>query len=255
MFKRDTEIVDPIEEMRLYKKSHSKETRNRLCLYYSYIPKTVASKMRASIPNSSVCEDIVNEGMLALMDCIERFEESKEAKFETYAFLRVRGAALDFLRKEDFLPHRVRKKGREIEKAYTFLCNKLLREPKDEEIACFLGENVEEIRKHYGEISNSVFLSFEELITESLSKDGGTSGMDSAVPAPDQGLEGKDLRDRIAKAVADLNDNEKMVLAFYYNEELKYKEIAQIMEISESRICQIHSKAIMKLKTKLSDFA
>ncbi|MEG2143690.1 MAG: sigma-70 family RNA polymerase sigma factor, partial [Oscillospiraceae bacterium] len=201
MFEPLIKLDDPMGDMQRYKKTGNMKIRNDLVLYYSYIPKAVAAKLKFVSCDASVIEDIINEGMIALMECIEKYDEARGVKFDTYAFFRVRGAALDFIRKQDFLPHRVRKKARDIEKAYNELANKNLREPTDEELAEFLGEDVLSVQKHYGEITNSVMLSFEEMLSEDFSSgDNGvkTAGKDS----PEETAIAKELSEKLASIIS-----------------------------------------------------
>ena len=154
-----------------YLKSPSVALRNDLVLQYSYIPKTVAAQMRGITASYAEVEDIVNNGIITLIDCIERFDPQKSGNFESYAFSRIKCANIDFIRKQDWLPRRVRKTARDITAAYDALANNLMRVPSAKELADHLGVDESMIYKHYREISNSVLLSFEMLLS-SVSENG-----------------------------------------------------------------------------------
>jgi len=248
-------LDDPVEEMKNYQENRSVEIRNRLILHYSYIARSTAMQMRGIASNYAQVEDIVNQGVLTLIDCIEKFDLEKGVKFETYAFMRIRGSVIDFIRKQDWLPRRVRKTAKDIDRAYDELSNRYMREPSASEIAQHLQMSEEALSKHYSEISNSVLLSFEGVVQNTLqmdfSEESSTAGEDSQ---PESHVFRQEMKEVLAGAVSELTEKEQTVLSLYYYESLKYSDIAKVLEVSESRICQIHTKAISKLKGKMQHY-
>ena len=253
---KDEQEMENISEILVeYQKSKDLELRNLLVMHYSYIAKTVAAQMRGVTSSYAQMEDIVNQGILTLIDCIEKFSPGKGVKFESYAFMRVKCANIDFVRKQDWLPRRVRKTAREVTTVYNQLSSELMREPTRREIAQRLGVSEETVDKHYSEISNSVMLSFEMLLQNSLMGAEGASntfaGEDSQ---PETNLMRQELRRQLIDAIDHLTEKERLVISLYYNERLKFAEIAHVMGVSEARISQTHSKAVLKMRQKLEKY-
>ena len=229
-----------------YRKTGDIELRNEIVLQYQHIARTVAHQMRGITSGYAEVEDIVNQGIIALINCVERYDPEKEVKFETYAFLRVRGAVIDFVRKQDWRPRRVRKNAKDVAGAYDRLSNELMREPTDKEISKHLGISEDELQKHYSEQSRSLVLSFENLLenaaqTEILGSAGDTDEQ------PEQNLFKKELESELIGAIESLTERERLVISLYYYENLKLAEIAEVLDVSESRVCQIHAKAVKKM--------
>lgn len=235
-----------------YLKSPSVALRNDLVLQYSYIPKTVAAQMRGITASYAEVEDIVNNGIITLIDCIERFDPQKSGNFESYAFSRIKCANIDFIRKQDWLPRRVRKTARDITAAYDALANNLMRVPSAKELADHLGVDESMIYKHYREISNSVLLSFEMLLS-SVSENGAddTAG---DFEQPESSIIRSELHKRLMDAIDSLSERDRLVISLYYFEHLKLHEIAEVLKVSEARVCQARSKAILKLRAHLKDY-
>lgn len=235
-----------------YIKKPSIELRNDLVMAYSYIPKTVASQMRGITSSYAEVEDIVNNGIITLIDCIERFDPQKSGNFEPYAYSRIKCANIDFVRKQDWLPRRVRKTARDIASAYDELANKYMRVPSSKELADYLGVDEDIIHKHYREISNSSLLSFESL----LSNVSESAAMDtpSNEEQPESTLMRSELYQKLGEAIDSLSEKERIVVSLYYYEHLKLCEIAQVLKVSEARVCQTRSKAILKLKKVLTEY-
>ncbi|MDF3004384.1 MAG: FliA/WhiG family polymerase sigma factor [Oscillospiraceae bacterium] len=235
-----------------YLKSPSVALRNDLVLQYSYIPKTVAAQMRGITASYAEVEDIVNNGIITLIDCIERFDPQKSGNFESYAFSRIKCANIDFIRKQDWLPRRVRKTARDITAAYDALANNLMRVPSAKELADHLGVDESMIYKHYREISNSVLLSFEMLLS-SVSENGAddTAG---DFEQPESSIIRSELHKRLMDAIDSLSERDRLVISLYYFEHLKLHEIAEVLKVSEARVCQARSKAILKLRAYLRDY-
>ena len=247
-------MENPVEIMQQYKNAGDIELRNQLVLHYSYIARTVAAQMRGITASYAQMEDIVNQGIITLIDCVEKFEPDKGVKFETYAFMRIKCANIDFIRKQDWLPRRVRRTARDITAAYDELAGKLMREPTTKEIAEYLELPEATINKHYSEISNSVMLSFETLLQSSLYSDSTPEKQADEEYLPENKILKAELKEQLVAAINSLTDKEKTVISLYYYERLKLVEIAEILNVSESRVCQTHSKAILKMQNKLKKY-
>ncbi len=249
-------LQNPAEALEEYRQSGRLELRNELVLHYSYIPKTVAMQMRGITAHYAQVEDIVNEGIITLMDCLDKFTPDKGMKFENYAYMRIRNATIDFVRKQDWVPRRVRKTAREVNEAYNALSTELLREPSAHELAEYMGLSDEEIHRHYTEISTASVLSFEELLQTTLigGKEAGTGALHAEKMLPEQDLLQQELHEQLKKAIDELNEKERITVSLYYFEHLKLYEIAKVLGVSESRVSQTHSKAIMKMKQTLSNY-
>lgn len=235
-----------------YLKSPTIELRNALVMLYSYIPKTVAAKMRGITASYAEVEDIVNNGIITLIDCIERFDPQKSGNFEPYAYSRIKCANIDFVRKQDWLPRRVRKTARDIASAYDELANKYMRVPAAKELADHLGIDEALIHKHYREISNSILLSFESLLSSVAENNASDTIGD--FEQPESTLIRSELYQKLSDAIDSLSERERLVVSLYYYEHLKLYEIAEVLKVSEARVCQTRSKAILKLRSFLHDY-
>lgn len=237
-------------EVKLYKYSEapSMALRNELVMDYIYIVRSVAKSTRGLYQNYANFEDVVNNGVITLIDCIEKYDASKGMLFEPYAYTRVKQATIDYIRKQDYLPRRVRQMARDVSNKFNELANNLMREPSDAELAEYMGISVEELSRHYGEMSTGNFLSVEELSIFLSNEDYEDHVVEHN---PKAQFEKKELRRYLIKAIKELNEKEKLVVSLFYYENLKLKEIAEVLEVSDARVSQIHSKAILKLKHAL----
>ncbi|MBE6844116.1 MAG: FliA/WhiG family RNA polymerase sigma factor [Ruminococcus sp.] len=240
--------------LKKYKESGDISLRNRLVMSYGHIAKIAALQLRGSASTQAQVEDMVNQGMIILIDCIEKYDPSKEVKFESYAFMRVRGGIIDLIRKQDWIPRRVRANSKRISDTYNALCSKLMREPTQEEIANELGITVEKLEKYNCEISNSAVFSFEELI-QNVSQMGNileSSTLDDITP--EKKILKNEMHKILVEAIEELSEREKLVISLYYYENLNLSDIAKILEISVQRVSQINTKAITKLKSKMNSY-
>lgn len=244
-------LENPAQILEEYQKSGDLELRNRLVMHYSYIARAVAAQMRGITASYAQMEDIVNQGILTLIDCIEKYQPGKGVKFESYAFMRIKCANIDFVRKQDWLPRRVRKAARDITAAHDELSNQLLREPTSKELAEHMGISEEAVSKHYSEITNSVMLSFEMLLQNAAP---GVESRADDSSLPESRLMRQELHQQLMEAIDSLTERERLVISLYYKEHLKLYEIAQIMGVSESRVCQTHSRAILKMRRRLEQY-
>lgn len=223
--------------------------RNDIVLRYMDIVRYVAVSTRGIYCKYAEVDDIVNEGVLALIKAVETYDLERGVKFETYAAIRVKGAIIDFVRKQDWIPRRVRHFGHTLETAYNELYTKLDRHPTNQELADFLEMPKEKLLRAMADLAGAATLSFEELLYEDNFED-----MDQGGFAADQEMYEKELKEVLTAAINELKPREKQVISLYYYERLKFGDIAKVLGVSESRICQIHSKAMLLLKRKLKDY-
>lgn len=246
--------TDPVELMERYQQQRDTKTRNELVMHYSYIARTVAVQLRGISANYAQMEDIVNQGIITLIDCVEKFDPGKGIKFEAYAFMRVKGAVIDFIRKQDWLPRRVRQMAKNITAAHDKLCNELMREPTEQELADYLGIPVQTLTKYYGEISNSIMLSFEGLIQNVNQMGEVLSDYADENSGVENNVFRQELHDVFKEAIDSLSERERLVVSLYYYEHLKLSDISKILGVSDQRVSQINSKAILKLRKRLEEY-
>jgi RNA polymerase sigma factor for flagellar operon FliA len=242
-----------------YKSSGGREVRDALILHYSPLVKYVAGRVAVGLPQNVEQADLVSYGIFGLIDAIEKFDLDRGYKFETYAIARIKGAILDELRSIDWVPRSVRAKAREIEKANARLENKLQRAPTDNEMAEALDMEVEEFQEALTRISNSSVVALDELWTVSDASGDQVSLIDT-IKDPDaidpaQELDASEMKDRLADAIARLPEREKLVVALYYYENLTLREIGEVLGVTESRVSQLHTKAVLRLKSRLQEEA
>jgi len=211
--------------------------------------------MSSGLPAHVDEADLISYGLVGLISAIARFEPEREIKFETYAIPRIRGAIIDELRALDWVPRSVRARAREIERANIKLERKLQRAPSDEEMASELEIEVEEFQEFLVQISNSTIAALDELWTVSDASGDQVSLLDTiqdpAAPDPAKVADATDLKDRVADAIARLPEREKLVIALYYYENLTLREIGEVLGVTESRISQLHTKAVLRLRSHM----
>ncbi|MDO5560075.1 MAG: FliA/WhiG family RNA polymerase sigma factor [Oscillospiraceae bacterium] len=228
--------------------------RNKLIMLYSYIPKTVAFQLRGVTAGYAQLEDMVNQGILVLIDCIEKFDPERNIKFESYAFMRIRGGVIDFVRKQDWIPRRVRAMAKEISDSRAELCSRLKREPTEAELAAKMEIPVEKLRQYSYESASAVTFSFEELL-QNVSNAGELMVMSSNDSAmPENMLMKNELRRMLKTAIENLEERERLVLTLYYFENLTLSDISKVIEVSIQRVSQINARAVSKLRKCLVDY-
>ncbi|MBV9195061.1 MAG: RNA polymerase sigma factor WhiG [Solirubrobacterales bacterium] len=241
---------------RRYKSSGDERARERLVVAYSPLVKYVAGRMSSGLPAHVEETELISYGLGGLINAIERFDLSREIKFETYAITRIRGSIIDELRSLDWVPRSVRARAREIERANMNLEAKLHRAPTDEEMATELQTSVGEFQDALLQISNSTIVALDELWNVSDTSDDQVSLLDTlpdrAAPDPHQLIDQTELRERIADSISALPDREKLVIALYYYENLTLREVGEVLGVSESRVSQLHTKAVLRLRSKLA---
>ncbi len=242
---------------RRYKSSADERARERLVVAYSPLVKYVAGRMASGLPAHVDEADLISYGLVGLIGAISRFEPEREIKFETYAITRIKGAIIDELRSLDWVPRSVRARARSIERANAKLENRLQRAPSDEEMAVELDMTVQEFQDALLQISNSTIAALDELWTVSDASGDQVSLLDTLqdpdAPDPAAAMDQTDLKDRMADAIARLPEREKLVIALYYYENLTLREIGEVLGVTESRISQLHTKAVLRLRGRLSD--
>ncbi|MEM5948641.1 RNA polymerase sigma factor WhiG [Spirochaetia bacterium 38H-sp] len=245
----------PEEELwRDYKKTKNPDIREFLIKQYAPLVKYVAGKVAVGLPSSVEFDDLIGFGTFGLLDAIEKFDPDKHVKFKTYAVTRIRGAIYDELRALDWVPRSVRQKSREVEDALHKLEASLGRAATDEELAKELKVSSKELQKTLQRISSTSILSLQELwYTGDDSDKVSIVDMLEAPSAydPEAVVEKTEIKRVVAEAIKELPDKEKKVLVLYYYEDLTLKEIGAILNVTESRVSQLHTKAITRLRVKL----
>lgn len=247
----DTTQEEPELLMRQYKETGSLELRNQLVMHYSYIAKTVAVKMSSTYHKYATVEEMVNHGAIALIDSLERYDPDQGVKFSTYAYTKVRGAIIDYVRKQDWLPRRVRQANIQITKTEERLTLALGRPPTREEMAREMGITPEEYDRQVFEMSGENVYSFEALLEAPVQV---RPFLIQEEFAPEENMDRQELEEVLAQAIDSLNEQERTVLSLYYYEELTMREIGDIMGVSEQRIGQVNRKLISKLRDRLSSY-
>ncbi len=254
-YKPDPEAMAVL--MKKYKASGSIALRNEIVMQYTYIAKFIAYNMQSAYRSYAETEDIVNQGIITLIDAVERFDPELNVKFDTFATIKVRGAVIDYIRKQDFTPRRVRKLSKDVEEAYSALYSEFGRQPTNEELATYMGMSEDALNSGMQEISAAVTLSFEQML-EDNERSFYAANSNDALKTEDNMILNEiietELTDVIATALEDLTEKEGQVIALYYYEKLKFFEIAKVLGVSEARVSQIHTKAILKLKVHLAEY-
>ena len=226
--------------------------RKELILKYAPLVKQIAERMAIRLPPHICKEELIGPGTMGLYDALDKFDQKKGVKFRTYAKSRIRGAILDELRKMDWVSESVRRDIRKIENAIRTLGLKLGREPEDFEIAEEIGTNIELYHRMTRRVQGADLLSLDAIMPDGFTTK--LSKQASDILSPFNELQKKELKGIISKGLSKLKEKERLVMSLYYYEELTLKEIAKVLDLTESRISQIHSKAIIKLRVKLKSY-
>ena len=234
-----------------YSEDRDPAIRETLIVENAHLIKYVAGRLNIYLGANIDYEDLVSFGVFGLIDAIDKFDPSKGVKFETYASLRIRGAILDNIREMDWVPRSLRQKGKDLERVYSELENELGRTATDQEAADKMGISLEEFSKFVNDASISSLISLEEMIEQNYDL-GDMPWLEDSDENPAAQAEFSEMKDILASEIEKLTDKEKMVVTLYYYEELTLKEISGIMGVSESRISQLHTKAIAKLRGKFA---
>jgi RNA polymerase sigma factor for flagellar operon FliA len=240
---------------RRYKSDGDEGARERLVVAYSPMVKFVAGRLGAGLPSHVEDADLISYGLVGLIGAIERFEPERGIKFETFAMTRIRGAIIDELRSLDWVPRSVRSRAREIETAQAKLEHELQRAPTEAELAAKLNMTEEELQSALLEIANSSVYALDELWTVSDSSGDQVSLLDTiadeSAADPQEALASTEVKDLLTEAISGLPEREQLVVALYYYENLTLREIGEVLGVTESRVSQLHTKAVMRLKSSL----
>ena len=238
-----------------YAKTKSPEAREKIILEYAPLVKVVAGRLSMYLGYNVEYEDMVSYGIFGLIDAIDKFDHLKEVKFETYASLRIRGAILDQIRKMDWIPRTIRQKQKKIETVIREIEQSTGRGATDEEIARGLGISDEEYLDWQSQMKITGLVSLNEYMEQGseVPRDYNRH-ITSSFEAPDERVEKEELTKELGEALKLLTEKEQKVITLYYYEELTLKEISNILEVSESRVSQLHTRALQKMKIKMGNY-
>ena len=239
-----------------YKATGSRDARDRLIVHYSPLVKYVAGRVSVGLPQNIEQADLVSYGIFGLIDAIDKFDPDRAIKFETYAIARIKGAIIDELRSIDWVPRSVRAKARSVEKAYAKLEAALLRTPTDAEVATEMGITEQELHAIFNQISFVGLIALDEMLSVGGER-GESTTLGDTIPDKGEGpvaaFEVEEMKQILASAINRLGDREKIVLTLYYYEGLTLAEIGEVLGVTESRVCQIHTKAVLQLRSKMAE--
>ncbi len=245
-----TETVDKTQLLwRNFAATHSLEARNELVLHYVHLVKSIVCRMVPTYRKHVDFDDLMSCGMLGLMDAIDKFDTGKEVKFETYASLRIKGEIIDQIRKQDWAPISLRQKIKRVEEGYHALEGRLGRSVSEKEVAEFVKMDVESVKKTLDDAHTFNLVCLDEILVDRLKSEEMTVSADDT---PEEQVEAEELKAILAQYVDGLPEKERLVVTLYYFEEMTLKEIGLTLGVSESRVSQIHSKALMGLRNKIS---
>ncbi len=237
-----------------YKLTGDRELRDRLILHYAPLVRYVAGRVGVGLPANVEQGDLVSYGVFGLMDAIDKYDIGRSIKFETYAINRIRGSIIDELRSIDWIPRSVRTKARDVERAISNLEARLQRTPSELEIATELGLSVGDLRQVFSQVSYVHVAALDELLGGSERGERSTLGdtlEDDRAAAPGDALDNEETRVLLARTIHTLPEREQVVVTLYYYEGLTLAEIGIVLDVTESRICQLHTKAMMSMRARL----
>lgn len=233
---------------------HDQDLRDRLVLHYAPLVKYVAGRVGTGLPSHVEVSDLIQSGIFGLVDAIEKFEPERGLKFETYAMQRIRGAILDDLRAQDWVPRSVRSRARDVERSLERLEAKLQRTATDVELADELELSVEELRELFAQLQMTSVVALDDLIGAGTSQAPLAETLaDDSAEDPVAALVDRDSRRQLAEAVERLSERDRVVVTLYYFENLTLAEIGRVLGVTESRVCQLHTRAVLRLRSKLTE--
>lgn len=236
-----------------YIASHDSEVREQLIAEYAQLVKLVAGRMNMYLGYNVEYDDLVGYGVFGLIDAIDKFDFGKNVKFETYASLRIRGAILDQIRKMDWIPRTIRQRQKQMDTVMKEIEQRTGREATDEEVAAGLGISPDEFLEWQTQLKANNIISLNEYVEQGsdISSEKSPAG---SYEMPEAVVEKSELKEMLEEALELLTEKEKKVVLLYYYEDLTLKEISRVLEVSESRISQLHTKALQKMKTKMGNY-
>ena len=242
---------------RRYKGDQAPDARDQLIVEYSPLVKYVAGRVSTGLPNTIEQADLVSYGIFGLIDAIDKFDLDRGIKFETYAVSRIKGAIIDELRSIDWVPRSVRAKAREVEKTINSLENSLKRSPSDEEISEAMGIGIADLQAIYSQMSFVSLVALDEVMSMGSDRSDKVALVDTiedtGAEDPVQSFEGEEMKQILSQAIDKLSEREKIVVTLYYYEGMTLNEIGQVLGVTESRVCQMHTKAVMQLRGRLAE--
>ncbi|MBY0369891.1 FliA/WhiG family RNA polymerase sigma factor [bacterium] len=246
-------MTTPIRKYSEGKKKIDRRTKEKLIKEYAPLIKFIAQKIAVRLPSNIEFDDLVSSGVIGLMDAIDKYDPSRDNKFKTYAEFRIRGAILDELRAQDWVPRSVREKAKQLERAHVRLEQKLRRIPTEDELTDELKISKEEYYDLLNQVKSVSILSLDEAGSfNSSDRKSILSLLESCkIPSPLAQLNLKGLKEVVTKAIENLPEKQRLVLSLYYYEDLNLKEIGDVLEVTESRVSQLHTQAILWLRRKL----
>lgn len=232
-----------------YEHDKSLENKNELVVHYIYLVKSIVYRLLPVYKGYSNFDDLLSCGVLGLIDAINRYSIQRDVRFEHYAAMRIRGEIIDHMRKQDWAPSSLRRRIQSISNAYSELEKQLFRTPTDEEVARYLDMDVDKLNKTMEKAHMFNVLHFEDMVAQDYAVENMVPDKDAT---PEEQLENKELKQILARFIEELPEKERLVITLYYFEELTLKEIASVLGVSESRVSQIHSKVILKIRGKMN---
>lgn len=233
-----------------YMETKDPATKEKLITQYAYLIKYVAGRLSIYFGSNVEFDDLVGYGAFGLIDAIEKYDVTKGVKFETYASLRIRGSIIDSIRDLDWVPRSLRQKNKELEKVYVEIENEMGHTATDKEVAEKMGLSMDDFYKLLNDVNVSSMMSLEEFMEQNYER-GLEVFSENTEDKPEASLEFNEMKEILADSIDKLPEKEKSVITFYYFEELTLKEISAIMNVTESRISQLHTKALLRMRGKL----
>lgn len=237
-----------------YIKTHDAQYRDQLIVEYAQLVKIVAGRLSMYLGYNVEYDDLVGYGIFGLIDAIDKFDYGKNVKFETYASLRIRGAILDQIRRMDWIPRSLRQKQKRIDQAMSKIETETGKPATDEQIAQELGITLDELNSWQGQAKMSNMVSLDEFTEEGTETTKMEAVGNARFEKPEDAVEREELKKMIVEALDTLTEKEREVVVLYYYEDMTLKEISLVLEVSESRVSQLHTKALNKMKLKLGDY-
>jgi len=235
--------------MAAYAEAQHFEEDNAQIAQYTPLVKKIAYHLMSRLPPSVQQDDLIQAGLIGLLEALRNYDASQGASFQTYARIRIRGAMLDEIRKNDWAPRSVHRKARMVAEVVREIENRTGRDARDHEIAESLNVSLDEYHQLLQEASGHRVFSYEELDVE---EQGGVTSLTQREKGPLEGLQSEDFKKGLAEAIAGLPERERLVMSLYYDEELNLREIGAVIGVSESRVCQIHSQAVIRLQSRMA---
>lgn len=249
----DYENMDAEALFAEYAKTHDNQLKWEIAMRYTGLIKSIALQIRGVYCSFTQLDDIINEGLIVLAEAVDKFDPSK-GRFEMFVSKRIRGMIVDLARQQDWVPRTVRQRAQRIEKAMTELYNQTGQMPSDRQIAEHLGITIEEYQEAMANSSLHSILSLDELFESHDQWPSGPDGESASDNLPEQAVMNEELTETMAKAIRSMKENEQLVLSLYYEQNLKMKDIAAVMDITPPRVSQIHARAVQKLKVIMEKY-